>query len=89
LHGLSLFDVAVFPKPPKDVLDDFSLLGGRSSAEDVKADSKPVVYVFVEGMVFCAEDVGFYAFFNGLGFGSCAVFVLTRVSSIEAPFGGK
>jgi hypothetical protein len=56
LGGFSLLDETVFPKPTKDVLDYFCLLRSWGSPKNVKVNSKPIIDVFVNGMIFSTQN---------------------------------
>jgi hypothetical protein len=81
LRGFSLFDETVFPEATKDLLDNFRLLRSWSPPEDVKVDFKPIVDVFVNGMIFSTQSSRIYPFLKCLGFRGGAVFVLVILVS--------
>lgn len=82
LHGtirlscLSLFDIAILPQFRKDVLHNSRLVRGGRSTEDVEFDVKPVIDTLVDSMVFGAQFFWRCAFFEGLGFCRCSIFIL-------------
>ncbi len=54
LFSLSLLNEAILPKLGKHGLDNFGVLWGWGSAEDVEFDIEPCVYFSMNGIVFCA-----------------------------------
>lgn len=88
VDGLPLLDEPVIPQFAKDVLDDFGLLRGWSSAEDIKFDFEPVVDAFVNGMVFGTQGFRIYTFLECLGFRSGAIFVLMISVTLNRNKGG-
>lgn len=75
LGGLALLDVIVLPEVDEDGLDNFGLLLGRCSAENVEVDSEPVVDVLVNLVIFGTESSGLHALLERLCLGRGSILV--------------